>query len=92
LSFLKTANLLLCFIYFIFNLYGKYFGVLSLSLAASIFHIIGQFIVVRFWIIPHDSIFNLLPVFLLSAFIFGLVNGMIVYGVLQQKPHKYDVK
>jgi heptaprenyl diphosphate synthase len=79
-------------LYFIFNLYGKYFGVLSLSLAASIFHIIGQFIVVRFWIIPHDSIFNLLPVFLLSAFIFGLVNGMIVYGVLQQKPHKYDVK
>jgi len=74
------------------NLYDKYFGLLSLSLVASIFHIIGQFIIVRIWIIPHDGIYNLLPLFLLSAFLFGLVNGIIVYRVLQQKPSKYNVK
>lgn len=82
----------LAILYFANKIYGKYFGVVSLSLLASVFHILGQFIIVRLWIIPHDSIFNLFPIFLLFSFIFGVVNGIIVHKVLQQKPVEYDVK
>ena len=70
------------------NLNHKYFSLISLSLVASLAHIIGQFIVVRFWIIPHNGIFYLLPIFILSAFIFGLVNALVTNKLLQLNPKK----
>jgi heptaprenyl diphosphate synthase len=51
-------------------------------------HIIGQFVVVRIWIIPHNGIFYLLPIFLISAFIFGLVNALITNKLLQLNTKK----
>ena len=70
------------------NLNRKYFSLISLSLVASLAHILGQFIVVRLWIIPHDGIFYLLPIFIFSAFIFGLVNALVTNKLLQLNPKK----
>ena len=66
----------------------NYFSLISFSLIASLAHIIGQFIIVRVWIIPHDGIFYLLPIFLVSAFIFGLVNALVTNKLLQLNPKK----
>ena len=70
------------------NLNPKFFSLISFSLIASLAHIIGQFIIVRLWIIPHDGIFYLLPIFILSAFIFGLVNALVTNKLLQLNPKK----
>ena len=66
----------------------NYFSLISFSLIASLAHIIGQFIIVRVWIIPHDGIFYLLPIFLVSAFIFGLVNALVTNKLLQLNSEK----
>lgn len=64
------------------NYNKKKFSLISISLLASLAHIVGQFIVVRVWIIPHDGILYLLPLFLISAFIFGIVNGIVVQKLI----------
>jgi len=68
-----------------------YFSIISLSLIASFGHIIGQFIIARLWIIPHDSIFNLLPLFLISALIFGIFSAFICYALLKHKLNKHTI-
>ena len=70
------------------NINRKYFSLISLSLIASLAHILGQFLIVRVWIIPHNGIFYLLPIFILSAFIFGLVNALVTNKLLQLNPKK----
>ena len=70
------------------NLSPKYFSLISFSLIASLAHIAGQFIIVRFWIIPHNGIFYLLPIFILSAFIFGLVNALVTSKLLKLNSKK----
>ena len=73
----------LFFLFLFKGINGKYFSVISLSLIAAFAHIIGQFVIIRFWIIPHDGIFYLLPIFMISALIFGLVNGIITRSLLR---------
>ena len=67
------------------------FSIISLSLIASFGHIIGQFIIARLWIIPHDSIFNLLPLFLISALIFGIFSAFICNALLKHKLNKHTI-
>ena len=67
------------------------FSIISLSLIASFGHIIGQFIIARLWIIPHDSIFNLLPLFLISALIFGIFSAFICDALLKHKLNKHTI-
>jgi heptaprenyl diphosphate synthase len=57
-------------------------------LIASLAHIIGQFVMVRFWIIPHNGIFYLLPIFIVSAFLFGLVTALVTNKLLQLNSKK----
>ena len=72
------------FLLFIFQkLPKKYFSIISLSIIAAFGHIAGQFFIARIWIIQHDSIFNLLPVFLISALIFGLLSAFINHTLLK---------
>jgi len=68
-----------------------YFSIISLSLIASFGHIIGQFIIARLWIIPHNSIFNLLPLFLISALIFGIFSAFICDALLKHKLNKHTI-
>ena len=70
------------------NLSPKYFSLISFSLIASLAHIAGQFMIVRFWIIPHNGIFYLLPIFIISAFIFGLVNALVTSKLLKLNSKK----
>ena len=78
----------LLFLYFFKNLNRQYYSLISFSLIASLAHILGQFVVVRIWIIPHNGVFYLLPIFLISAFIFGLVNALITNKLLQLNTKK----
>jgi heptaprenyl diphosphate synthase len=55
----------------------RYFSAVTLSILAAFGHIIGQLLVVRFWLIPHAGIAYLIPVFALAALFFGFINGLI---------------
>ncbi|RXL43740.1 heptaprenyl diphosphate synthase, partial [Citrobacter sp. AAK_AS5] len=38
------------------------------------------------WLVPHDGVFYLLPVFALAAVVFGLVNGLVAAKLLAELP------
>lgn len=54
----------------------KWFGPVTMSLLASLAHIGGQLLLARAWLVPHDGVFLLVPLFALAALVFGLVNGL----------------
>ena len=56
---------------------ARYFGMVSWSLLAAFAHIGGQLLLARLWLIPHDGLFHLVPVFGLTALISGTANGLI---------------
>ncbi|MEI2422521.1 Gx transporter family protein, partial [Arthrospira platensis SPKY2] len=61
-----------------------WFGPVSLSIFAAFAHIGGQLILARLWLVPHDGIFYLVPVFALAATVFGLVNGLVAGHFLRE--------
>ena len=60
-----------------------YFGGVGLSLLAAFAHLAGQFALVRFWLIPTDGIFYLIPPFAAVAWLTGLVNGLVATHLLR---------
>lgn len=58
------------------------FGPVSHSVLAAFAHIGGQLVVARLWLVPHDGVFYLVPVFALAATLFGLVNGLVAARLL----------
>lgn len=54
----------------------RWFGPVTMSLVASFAHIGGQLLLARLWLVPHDGVFLLAPVFALAALVFGLANGL----------------
>lgn len=54
----------------------RWFGWVSLSLLAAFAHIAGQLALARLWLIPHDGVFYLLPIFATAAYVFGVANGL----------------
>ena len=77
------AVISLAFLFLFQKLPKKYFSLISFGIVASFGHIIGQFFIARLWIIPHDSIFNLLPFFFISALIFGILSGYLANTILK---------
>ncbi|MCE1170620.1 Gx transporter family protein [Azovibrio restrictus] len=67
---------------------GRLFGPVSWSLLASFAHIAGQLALARVWLIPHDGLFRLVPVFALAALVFGIINGLVVCRLLQEFPEE----
>lgn len=63
---------------------ARWFGAVTLSLIAAFAHIGGQLLLARLWLVPHDGVFYLLPVFATAALLFGIVNGLIAARLLQQ--------
>ncbi len=55
----------------------RWFGAVSQSILAAFAHIGGQVVLARLWLVPHDGVFYLVPVFAASALIFGIVNGLV---------------
>ena len=62
----------------------RFFGMVSLSLIAAFAHIGGQILLARLWLIPHDGLYRLIPIFALAALVFGLINGLIANRLLGQ--------
>lgn len=65
---------------------ARWFGPISWSLLASFAHIGGQLLLARLWLIPHDGVFYLLPLFAAAATIFGIINGLIASRLLAEAP------
>lgn len=62
----------------------RWFGPVSLSLLAAFAHIGGQLVLARVWLVPHEGLWLLSPVFALAALCFGTVNGLIAAHLLQK--------
>lgn len=62
----------------------RWFGPVSWSLCASFAHIAGQLALARIWLIPHDGLFRLTPVFALAALVFGVINGLVACRLLRE--------
>lgn len=63
----------------------KYFSAVTLSIIAAFFHIAGQLLMVRLWLIPHASVAYLIPIFAVAALFFGVINGIITNKLLYSK-------
>jgi len=55
----------------------RWFGAVTHSILAAFAHIAGQMTLVYLWLIPHAGIAYLIPIFSVTALIFGTVNGLI---------------
>ena len=62
----------------------RWFGPVSWSLLASFAHIGGQLLLARLWLIPHDGLFYLAPLFASAALLFGIINGLIAARLLAE--------
>ena len=60
----------------------RFFGPVSWSIVAALAHIAGQLMLARWWLIPHDALFFLVPVFAAAALVFGIINGLIAARLL----------
>lgn len=56
---------------------ARWFGPVSHSIIAAFAHVGGQVLLARVWLVPHDGVFYLVPVFALFALVFGVVNGLV---------------
>ena len=66
------------------HLPARWFGPVSLSILAAFAHIGGQLLLARVWLIPHDGVFLLTPVFATAALVFGTINGLIAAKLLAE--------
>jgi heptaprenyl diphosphate synthase len=64
----------------------RWFGPVTASIFAAFAHIGGQLLLARLWLVPHDGVFYLVPVFAASALVFGIVNGLIAAKFLKESP------
>ncbi len=64
----------------------RWFGPVSQSILAAFAHIGGQLLLARLWLIPHDGVFLLTPLFAGAALVFGTLNGLIAAKLLADTP------
>lgn len=60
----------------------RWFGPVSWSILAAFAHIGGQLALARLWLIPHNGLFYLVPIFAVAALAFGIINGLIAARLL----------
>lgn len=68
------------------HLPARWFGPVSQSVLAAFAHIGGQLVLARLWLVPHDGVFYLVPVFAAAAVVFGLVNGLVAARLMRELP------
>jgi len=60
----------------------RFFGPVSASVLAAFAHIGGQILLARVWLVPHDGVFYLVPLFATTALVFGAINGLVAARLL----------
>jgi heptaprenyl diphosphate synthase len=68
----------------------RWFGPVSWSLIAAHAHIGGQLLLARLWLIPHDGLFRLTPLFAAAALVFGTINGLLAAHLIEQPTAQPD--
>ena len=63
----------------------RWFGPVSWSVLAAFAHMAAQFVIARLWLIPHDGVYLLAPLFGAAALVFGTINGLIVAALLRDQ-------
>ena len=81
---LTGALLSLVVLSFAVRLPRRWFGPVSWSILASFAHIGGQLLLARLWLIPHNGLFYLVPLFSAAALGFGIINGLIAARLLEE--------
>ena len=64
---------------------SQWFGAITHSVVAAFAHMSGQLAVARLWLVPHDGVFYLVPIFGIAALFFGTLNGLIAANLIQQQ-------
>ena len=64
----------------------RWFGPVTWSVFAAFAHIGGQLLLARLWLIPHNGVFYLAPLFASAALAFGIINGLIAARLLAELP------
>ena len=64
----------------------RWFGLVSWSVFAAFAHVAGQLLLARAWLIPHNGVFYLVPIFALAALAFGIINGLVAARLLVELP------
>ncbi len=83
---LTGAVLSLIVLAFAIRLPKRWFGPVSWSILAAFAHIGGQLLLARLWLIPHNGLFYLVPLFASAALAFGIINGLIAARLLAELP------
>jgi heptaprenyl diphosphate synthase len=83
---LTGAVLSLAVLAFAIRLPRRWFGPVSWSILAAFAHIGGQLLLARLWLIPHNGLFYLVPLFSAAALAFGIINGLIAARLLEELP------
>ena len=83
---LTGAVLSLFVLAFAIRLPRRWFGPVSWSILAAFAHIGGQLLLARLWLIPHNGLFYLVPLFASAALTFGIINGLIAARLLAEHP------
>ncbi len=63
---------------------GMRFSILGVSMVGAVMHNIMQVLLVRWLIIPKDSVYFLIPLLGLIGLVMGLVTGIITYELRQR--------
>ena len=62
----------------------RFCGPVGWSIVAAFAHIGGQLLLARLWLIPHDGVFYLVPIFAAAALGFGIINGLVAARLLAE--------
>ncbi len=69
-------------------LFGRaLFGPVGYSVLASMAHMAAQFAVAYLFFIPHPGLFQLLPILMSAALLFGVLSGIIAHHMLRRLTH-----
>ena len=60
----------------------RFFRPGSASVLAAFAHIGGQLLRARLWLVPHDAVLYLLPLFATAALVFGTITGLVAARLL----------